>query len=127
MDGKIRIQTICDKCKQPIIVDFKDKYESSFNSQPPVFTNPVKVIKKPEVKQKNKQKKEEYFSLIKLKAMDSFSKLNNLEQVFIMEIVAQYHYRTGVKQKDGSMGEIVITLNELNNTLAYCYLKGKNK
>lgn len=37
----------------------------------------------------------------------------------IMEIVANFHIRNGVKQPDFSMGEIKITPGQLNDCLAY--------
>jgi hypothetical protein len=40
-------------------------------------------------------------------------------QEFIQRIVAQFHYRNGVTQKDGSMGEIHVTTKEFRDALAY--------
>lgn len=37
----------------------------------------------------------------------------------IMRIVAEFHYRTGVKQPDGSMGEIRITNRQMNDVVAW--------
>lgn len=37
----------------------------------------------------------------------------------IMRIVACFHYRTGVKHPDGSMGEIKITHRQMKDLIAY--------
>ena len=50
-----------------------------------------------------------------------FDKLSPEVKDFIMEVVAQYHYRNGTKHPDGSRGDINITLKEMNDTLAYVY------
>ena len=56
-----------------------------------------------------------------------FSDLPEESQELVMVIVSNFHYRTTDKQHDGSLGEIKITLKELNNALAYAmrYFEGE--
>ena len=57
----------------------------------------------------------------------SFKKLSVEHAELVMEIVAQYHYRNGVKNNDGSMGTIRISPAELNDCLAFILLKERAK
>lgn len=43
---------------------------------------------------------------------------------FIMEIVANFHFRNGIKNEDGSRGEVIITTKEFNDCLAYVFFIG---
>jgi hypothetical protein len=49
----------------------------------------------------------------------SFDRLSELEKEFVMELVANFHYRNGVKHDDGSMGEIIITPRQMNDCIAF--------
>lgn len=46
------------------------------------------------------------------------------QKQFIMECVAWFHHRDGVLSSDGSLGTIKISLNELNDILAYAIKRG---
>lgn len=59
------------------------------------------------------------------KSKGMFKTLLEEKQELVKEASACFHCRTGVKQPDGSMGEIRITLKEMNDILAYVYLKGR--
>ena len=50
--------------------------------------------------------------------MRDFDQLSEKEKGQVMEIVANFHYRNGIEQPDGSRGEIKITLKEFNDVLA---------
>lgn len=56
----------------------------------------------------------------------SFDLTCESSQQQIMEIVANFHYRDGVKYKDGSYGTIKITNKEFNDCLAYLLGVGLN-
>lgn len=53
-----------------------------------------------------------------------FDTLCDVYQDDILELVALFHIRNGVKHKDGSLGDIRITLNELKDCLAYKLSEG---
>ncbi len=55
----------------------------------------------------------------------NFDSLSDENKEYVMELVAYFHYRTGKSNPDGSLGEIRITLGELNNLLAFV-INGKN-
>lgn len=55
---------------------------------------------------------------------DLFDDLPDSMQEKIMEIVANFHIRNGVKHSDGSMGTIKITNRQMNNCLAYMINSG---
>ena len=56
---------------------------------------------------------------------------NDEQKEFVKEIVAAFHFRNGKKQHDGSLGEIKITIKQLNDCLAYamfyCVMSGVEK
>lgn len=57
--------------------------------------------------------------------MSNFDSLTDHEKEKVMEIVANFHCRNGVKHNDGSIGEIRITLKEFNNVLAKLVLDNR--
>ena len=58
--------------------------------------------------------------------MTPFAKLSEPDKKRVMEIVAQYHYRTGEAHNDGSRGVIKITPGEFNNVLADIIMEIRN-
>jgi hypothetical protein len=56
---------------------------------------------------------------------DLFKDQSNEDKEFIMEIVANFHYRTGFLNPDGSLGIIKITPGELNDILSYSLMRYK--
>ena len=50
--------------------------------------------------------------------------LTLLEREHILKVCADYHYRNGIKQPDGSNGVIRITHKELANELTKMYIQG---
>lgn len=49
----------------------------------------------------------------------SFHSVPEEQQEIIMEIVANFHIRNGVKNADGSLGEVKITNKQMNDCLAW--------
>jgi len=54
----------------------------------------------------------------------AFEDLSSKNKDFVMELVSRYHYRTGKIHPDGSMGVVKITINQLNNLLAFAFSEG---
>lgn len=52
-----------------------------------------------------------------------FNKLSDKDQDYIMNIVASFHYRNGVKHGDGSRGTVMISPGELNDVIAYTMIR----
>ena len=52
----------------------------------------------------------------------AFTSLGLADQELVMQIVANFHYRTRKQNEDGSLGEIRITPGELNDAIAYAML-----
>ncbi len=56
----------------------------------------------------------------------SFEQACEADQMQVMDIVAQFHHRDGVKHEDGSCGTVKITNREFNDCLAYMLGRGLN-
>ena len=52
----------------------------------------------------------------------AFASLGVADQELVMQIVANFHYRTRKQNDDGSRGEIKISPGEFNDAIAYALL-----
>jgi len=53
----------------------------------------------------------------------SFGDLSDVQKELVMEVVANFHFRDGVHNPDGSMGTVKITNWQFNDCLAFMILQ----